>query len=578
MKHKTIKISERVLVLWDLLFRAGSFAPTAWPRGRGRTPAAESLPIRLAVAILATLLTLLPGASFPLKAAAFDDRKQDDRKQKDVDDRKDKDIKAAAYRDGKKALRAGKLDKALEIYRGLLDRDAGDVQAHLGTALTYAKKLNYKLSYEHAIEALRLDPTSARAHALTGLSLLRSGLIRDAVVELNDAFRLDPKDAMAWGAAAEIDYYEGRSKESREKSMRAFALDADEPDYLITYARASSRVESFKDAADAYERFLDIAPETDKERRDRIRGLIVFYRRLVGVEVHQLGGARSTEVPFQLGSDRRPYVQIRINGRPANFVIDTGSGFTVISKEFAKRFGVAEVSRGGTSQGVGGDGKFEIVYGLIKTIQLGDIRLKSVPCFIRPFHTVKDRPPEERAEGFIGLSVLSHFLTDIDYKNSVMRLDRDPDKTVRVAGSADTVVPFRTTQNGLISIETELDGAYRINAILDSGASSTVISTAAVNRLNMRDSIIKGQTVRVVGAAGVSENVELLFLRHCRVADLEQNNLRALVLDFNAINETSGFEQSGILGGDFLRHFRIKIDFNRAQVTLLPHTGAITRQ
>jgi predicted aspartyl protease len=139
-------------------------------------------------------------------------------------------------------------------------------------------------------------------------------------------------------------------------------------------------------------------------------------------------------------------------------------------------------------------------------------------------------------------------------------------------------VPFRTTQNGLISIETELDGAHRINAILDSGASSTVISTAAVNRLNMRDSIIKGQTVRVIGAAGISENVELLFLRHCRVADLEQNNLRALVLDFNAINETSGFEQSGILGGDFMRHFRIRIDFNRAEVTLQPHTGAITRQ
>jgi hypothetical protein len=27
-----------------------------------------------------------------------------------------------------------------------------------------------------------------------------------------------------------------------------------------------------------------------------------------------------------------------------------------------------------------------------------------------------------------------------------------------------------------------------------------------------------------------------------------------------------------------LRHFRIRIDFNRAQVTLQPHTGAITRQ
>jgi hypothetical protein len=48
------------------------------------------------------------------------------------------------------------------------------------------------------------------------------------------------------------------------------------------------------------------------------------------------------------------------------------------------------------------------------------------------------------------------------------------------------------------------------------------------------------------------------------VADIQQTNMRALVLDFGAINETSGFEQSGILGGDFLRHFRVTIDFSRA--------------
>jgi len=62
------------------------------------------------------------------------------------------------------------------------------------------------------------------------------------------------------------------------------------------------------------------------------------------------------------------------------------------------------------------------------------------------------------------------------------------------------------------------------------------------------------------------------------VANLQQDNLRALILDFNAINETSGFEQSGILGGDFLRHFRVTIDFIRAKVAFQPHTTAITKQ
>jgi len=58
------------------------------------------------------------------------------------------------------------------------------------------------------------------------------------------------------------------------------------------------------------------------------------------------------------------------------------------------------------------------------------------------------------------------------------------------------------------------------------------------------------------------------------VGDSVRGSLRALVLDFGAINETSGFEQGGILGGDFLRHYRLTIDFSRAQLALQPHTPA----
>jgi predicted aspartyl protease len=294
--------------------------------------------------------------------------------------------------------------------------------------------------------------------------------------------------------------------------------------------------------------------------------------------VHEVSGPPLTQVPFQLGNDRRPYVSVKVNGRPATFVIDTGSGFTVISKAAAKRLGVSSIARGGTSQGVGGSGKFDIVYGLLKSLQLGEVKVKSIPCFIRPFHGSNEGHGEQRADGFIGLSVLCRFLTELDYKDSVMRLDRKTQQTVSLPEAPDaTIIPFRTTQNGLISIETELEGNHRINAILDSGASSTVISSAAVDRLKMRDNIIKGQTVSVIGAGGISDNVELLFIRNCRVADIHHNNLRALVLDFAAINETSGFEQSGILGGDFMRNFRIKIDFARARVTFQPHTPIVKK-
>lgn len=521
--------------------------------------------IRPAAFLLLIIVLTISAIPFPAARATAPQQKA-----KEVSDRLD--------RDARKAMKGGKYEEALNIYLKVIEADARDTRARLGASFAYLKMLNYPSCFQQAKEVIAIDAGIARAHALAGVSLLRSGFIRAAIGELQQSLNLDPKEALAYGGASEIDYYEGRPKDSRNKAYYAHTLDPDEPDYLVTYARSSSRLEDFKEAADAYQLFLEVSPPSDSERRDRIVGLIQFYRRLAGLRVHQVGGPEVTEVPFQLGGDRRPYVRIKLNGRDAVFVIDTGSGFTVISKEAAKRFGVSEIARGGKSQGVGGTGKFQIVYGLIKSLQIGEARIRMIPCFVRPFHGDKDRPDTEKADGFIGLSVLSHFLTELDYKAGHMRLDRSDKVSPMAGGPGITLVPFRTTQNGLISVETEIDGNQFVNAILDSGASSTVISEAAVLRLNLGDQIIKGQTTSVIGAAGVTENVRVLFLRNCRVADQLQSNLRALVLDFGAINETSGFEQSGILGGDFLRHFRLTIDFNRALLALQPHTPAETKQ
>ena len=528
--------------------------------------------IRPAGYILLTVITLFSSVLFTARATSTQQTPSQPQT-KEV-----RDANTKLDREAKKALRQGKYEGALKIYLGMIEADARDNRARLGASFAYLKMQNYAPCFQQAKEVLSTDANNARAHALAGISLLRSGFIRAAVAELQQSLDLDPKEALAYGGAAEIDYYEGRPKEARSKSYYAHNLDPEEPDYLVTYARASSRVEDFKEAADAYELFLEISPQSDSERRDRIRGLIQFYRQLAGLRVHQVGGPPATVVSFQLGSDRRPYVRVKLNGRDSIFVIDTGSGFTVISKDAAKRFGVTEIARGGKSQGVGGSGKFQIVYGLIKSLEIGEAKIRMIPCFVRPFHGERDRIPDEKADGFIGLSVLSHFLTELDYKANLMRLDRSDDRTAPAAAPGVTLVPFRTTQNGLISVETEFDGNPFVNAILDSGASSTVISEAAVERLNMGDQIIKGQTTSVIGAAGITENVRMLFIRNCRVADQLQSNLRALVLDFGAINETSGFEQSGILGGDFLRHFRLTIDFNRALLALQPHTPAATKQ
>src|SRR4029079_15433972 len=85
---------------------------------------------------------------------------------------------------------------------------------------------------------------------------------------------------IAIAGLAMVDYYENRIGRCDSGLRRAAQLDPDEPDYVFNLGQAAPRSERYKEAADAYERFLLIAPRTDSERRDRIRGLIDFLRYL----------------------------------------------------------------------------------------------------------------------------------------------------------------------------------------------------------------------------------------------------------------------------------------------------------
>ena len=161
---------------------------------------------------------------------------------------------------------------------------------------------------------------------------------------------------------------------------RAVSIDSDEPDYIFNLGQAAARSERYKEAADAYERFLIIAPKTDADRRARIRGLIDFLRYL-GKQgsLYVLAGENKTTMPFE-SVDGRPILKVRVNdGRePLRFVLDTGSGMSVISEETAKKLGLRPVARGGMARAVGGGGKFEIVYGFLDSLDLGGVRVESV--------------------------------------------------------------------------------------------------------------------------------------------------------------------------------------------------------
>ena len=487
-----------------------------------------------------------------------------------------------AYAKGHKALRKGEYGEAEKIFRDLLNKDAQDVEARLGLSFALLKQRSLQGAYDNAARVIMLDPLSARAHALLGSAILAAGEFRLSVEEFKTALALNDNEALAIAGLAMVDFYENRLALAIPAMRKAVNLDPDEPDFIYNLAQACARSERYKEAADSYERFLMIAPKTDFDRRARILGLIDFLRYLGRQNsLYVVSGDRAT-VPFE-ATDNRPVLQVRVNGqsKPLRFVLDTGSGMSVISDETAKRLGIKPVAKGGLARAVGGGGKFEIVYGFLSSLEIGTVKVENVPVYIRKFFD-----SHIPVDGYLGLSVVQKYLASLDYGTRRMSLVRQAQTSsveswTTVRQGFQTLLPvtpddgavevaLRTTSSGFISGEVGLDGFEKnVNFIIDTAASITVVS----ERFSQEEALLElTQPVkaRVIGAAGVTENVKVLQLPRLSLGLSKLEKINAAVLDMEPVNETAGFTQSGILGGNFLRHFRIYFDFGRGAMRLEP--------
>jgi predicted aspartyl protease/Flp pilus assembly protein TadD len=467
-----------------------------------------------------------------------------------------------------RALREGEFEVAEKLFRELLAKNARDKDARLGLSYTLYKKRALQDAFDHAARVVAIDPLSARAHALLGAVVLASGDFRLSVEEFRTALSLKEDEALAIAGLAMVDFYENRASVSLTGLRRAVFIDPNEPDFVFNLAQASARTENYKEAADAYERFLAIAPKTDADRRARIRGLIDFLRYLgQQSSLYVVGGATRTEVSFE-APDNRPLFLVHVNGEkePLRFVLDTGSGMSVISQETARRLGLKEVARGGMARAVGGGGRFDIVYGFLQSLEIGDVRVSNVPVYIRRFFNDKTH-----VDGYIGLSLISKYIATVDYGARTLTLSRQRTPVNTAAATQGIDIPLRTTSAGFLSGEVQIESVEKaLNFIIDTGATVSVVSENLAEREDLVERFSQNIRLQIFGSAGVADNVRVLMLPRISFGSYARERLTAAVLDMEPINETAGFEQTGIIGGNFLRHFRLIFDFQKGIIRLEP--------
>lgn len=467
-----------------------------------------------------------------------------------------------------KLLRKGNTAEAEKILREIIKRDPNHSAAKIKLAYLLLKQKQLGEAYELSYSVAKAEPKNSFAFAVLGTTLLNVGNFKDADALLVNALNLNKKEALAWAGLGMLDFYENRIFDSIDNLKAAVYLDGGEPDFIFTLAQVSARAERYKEAADAYNRFLSVSPQTDVERRDRIKGLIAFLQFLGGRQsLYNLDGAETTSVSFELLRDR-PVIKIKVNkfDEPLRFVLDTGSGISVISKETAERLKIKSVARGGLARAVGGTGKFEIVYGFLKSVRIGEVEVESVPVYIRQFHS-----NDEKIDGYIGLSLISKFLTTIDYgKKTFSLIKKDIADRQNMVGDKSLFLPLRLTSSGFLSGEVQLQGIENpLNFIVDTGASISVISDEVAELTEIRR-FVRDEKMRVIGAAGVTEDVPSFLLPKVTFGNNSRESITAIALDLDIINEGSGFQQAGILGGNFLKNYSLTFDFKNSKVIFTP--------
>ncbi|MCU0239600.1 MAG: aspartyl protease family protein [Pyrinomonadaceae bacterium] len=476
-----------------------------------------------------------------------------------------------SLKQAEKLTKQGELVKAVELLNKVIRQNQNNIKAKLQLSHVYLKARRYVDSYNISYEIAKNDNKNARAYALLGGAYLGAGNFKDASLCFQQAALLDDDDSLARAGMGMLLYYENRIQESLTLLNDAVFLEPDEPDYLFAQAQVSARAEKYKEAAAAYRKFMQIAPNSDKERKERIKGLIGFLEYLGNKSgLYRLSGEQNSTVLIELKRDR-PIIGLKIGNtkEELKFVLDTGSGISVISEETAKRLKVKTVSRGGYARAVGGNGKFEIVYGFLKSIKIGEVQIENVPVYIRKFHEENNN-----ADGYIGLSLISKFLTTLDYQAKTFSLSRQRKGEVIEANENNVVLPLRLTSSGFLSGEVKLQGIESpLNFIVDTGASISVISNDLANSSEINRHITDNK-MRVIGAAGITEDVPSFLLPKVSFGNHAREKITAIALNLEMINEASGFEQAGILGGNFLKNYRLTFDFNNAKVKFEPNSTA----
>jgi hypothetical protein len=268
-------------------------------------------------------------------------------------------------------------------------------------------------------------------------------------------------------------------------------------------------------------------------------------------------------------TDPLPVLAVRVNGRNANLVLDTGAGDTVLDAQFAVDAGV---QLGGQEQRTFAGGMpVRVTYGHAEELSHGDFGIQDIPV------QVIDIPPSLAAwfpdlpiHGILGTGLFSKFRTTLDYRSGCLRLEppaETGESPLQNTPRDRPGVPLWLAENQLLLTCVDLPALDKGVWFLDSGMTGGVFAVPESRLDALELKADEGAALVGTGGGGTVRGREVRadWLRLDRLCRYQPDGV---VLDDFPVGQCCGFAVQGLIGHDLLRDSVLTLDFPAMRLIL----------
>jgi len=266
-------------------------------------------------------------------------------------------------------------------------------------------------------------------------------------------------------------------------------------------------------------------------------------------------------VPVHYGPMNKMMMSVRINGQPANLLVDTGSNQTILNADTAASFGIKPSQRGLRYIRFTRVNDEVLPVGFVQSLRAGDMNFGSSPVTLRS--STHSGTRTGHVDGFLGLDILLRHKAVINCQSKLIFFKVDVARQMNlsaVASSAKfTRVPLRLEENGALTVPCSVHG-QSARLLVDTGAFVTTFHETFLKSLG-----IASEPTRISAhfPTGVTERI-----RAARINDLTVGNFKVPPEKFgvsglpNFALRQGGTLVGGILGMDmlYIRHAIIDLD------------------